>query len=127
MLTRLIDCLVTAGSMGAIMATNSSGMESLPKLITEYGLAISLVLYFVYRDQNREGRMARRIDELEKYQQNELTKRVEMSAAAMDKTADSVDKLTTQIVSMHEDQRDMILEMAKRPCLLDNNSGKGKA
>lgn len=118
---RISDWIASVACGAAMIFANNAQMDLIPKMVTEYGAFAGLVIYFIVRDQKREQRMAKRINELENYQQNELTKRIEKSAEAMHESAVAVRDLTAKIADMHAENSEMLSKMAERPCLIEGH------
>jgi hypothetical protein len=106
------------------------------KTLAGAGALAAMVAWFMWRDRardtanrlekersdgewaKREDRMAKRIDSLESYQQGEMMRRVEISAAAMEKTAEAINGQSAEIHELIASQRSLTEEMLGRPCLM---------
>lgn len=115
---RMYDWLATGLTAGLLSASQSQSFSDAEKIIGQWGAPLALVVYFVFRDQSREQRMAKRINELETFQQTEMTRRIEMTAGAMQSSADAQNKQSQHIGALIESHKRMIERMSMRPCLL---------
>ena len=89
-------------------------MLEVPTIITQvlvhYGLPAALVVYFIYRDHQREKMMALRIEKLEKEMRSILT--------------DLVTKTTRIIVANADAMKDWVTVLKIRPCIADKLADK---
>lgn len=99
-----------AAAVGAQAETprpaTSTGFD-LIGVLREFGPLVVLVLWFAWRDGDREKRMANQISELETFQREFLAERLKLSiealdktSGALDKTSEAVDKLTSVVEKM---------------------------
>jgi hypothetical protein len=93
--------LVVAAPQSTVIASvdtapHTTGFDLLA-VLREFGPLVVLVLWFAWRDGDREKRMANRISELENFQREFLADRLKASIEALDKTSEAIKGLTTVI------------------------------
>lgn len=66
-------------------------------VLREFGPLVVLVLWFAWRDGDREKRMANRIAELETFQREFLAERLKVSIETQDQVSAALEKLTEVI------------------------------
>lgn len=111
---RVLDWLVGMGS--AVMVTMSQTASSSPidilSLLEKFGPLVGVIAYFLMRDQSREkrdqqreNRMAKRIDALEDYQSSEMSKQLQNSMTIIEKNVKALDSVATAITYCREQGR----------------------
>lgn len=70
-------------------------MEAMLQGITQLGLAVALVVYFVYQGKKREDRMSAAIEKLEAFQQQELLENNKMLAGVIERNTAALAKVAT--------------------------------
>jgi len=85
--------LLTVGLMAALPMLGSEMFG----VVEQYGPVVGLVIWFVWRDSKREGRMADRINALESHQKETVEALVQSTTEALLRNSDSLRDMTEAI------------------------------
>lgn len=106
---------VTVWGIGSLIIAQTD-IAFLPKSVAEFGLAIALVVFFVWTGNQREKRMAARIDKIEGDDRERMMACIDKSADAMKATADSNARISVAFERLEG-------RLSDRPCMIGKTDG----
>jgi|OM-RGC.v1.027556845 hypothetical protein len=98
----------------ALVAQTELGI--LAKSVTELGITLALVVFFVWQTYIREKGMNRRINDLELYQKDKVIENSEKVTEAMVRSANATEQQADATQAMSERLEHLATTLEARPC-----------